>query len=254
MTRSRIIQSVARPLAQQPRNAFAGTIASTRSMADFEKPEKPTTTFPSQSNLPPSLVMQPEINLNTGKGDEEVPRLPRAVQALYLRPLRRTPTYGVPTCDLQLRSYSVPNLEFFCDFALRAAYYLGLPAFGPVPLPKITERWTVPKSHFIFKKSQENFERVTRRRLLQIRDGHPETVQIWLAFLQKHAYYGIGMKANVWEYSKLDVGKEIEADAKSMEELVEKKMAAHLGRDKIEGTVQKVQELLESERFRHQYS
>lgn len=51
-----------------------------------------------------------------------------------------------------------------------------------------------------------------------------------------------------------DVGKEIEADAKSMEELVEKKMAAHLGRDKIEGTVQKVQELLESERFRHQYN
>lgn len=109
----------------------------------------------------------------------------------------------MPTCDLQLRSYSVPNLEFFCDFALRAAYYLNLPAFGPVPLPKIKERWTVPKSHFIFKKSQENFERITRRRLIQIRDGHPESVQIWLAFLQKHAYYGIGMKANVWEYSKL---------------------------------------------------
>lgn len=125
------------------------------------------------------------------------------MQSLYLQPLRRTPKYGVPTCDLQLRSYSVPNLEFFCDFALRAAYYLGLPAFGPVPLPKITQRWTVIKSHFIFKKSQENFERITRRRLIQIRDGNPETVQIWLAFLQKHAYYGIGMKANVWEYNKL---------------------------------------------------
>lgn len=146
---------------------------------------------------------RPELNAQNGEGDKDALRLPRAVQALYLQPLRRTPTYGVPTCDLQLRSYSIPNLEFFCDFALRAAYYLGLPAFGPVPLPKITERWTVPKSHFIFKKSQENFERITRRRLLQIRDGHPETVQIWLAFLQKHAYYGIGMKANVWEYSKM---------------------------------------------------
>jgi hypothetical protein len=41
------------------------------------------------------------------------------------------------------------------------------------------------------------------RRLIQIKDGHPETVQIWLAFLRKHAYYGIGMKANVWEYNKL---------------------------------------------------
>lgn len=135
--------------------------------------------------------------------EENEVRLPRAVQALYLQPLRRETEYGVPSCDLQLRSYSIPNLEFFCDFALRAAYYLNLPAFGPVPLPKITERWTVPRSHFIFKKSQENFERITRRRLIQIRDGHPETVQVWLAFLQKHAYYGIGMKANMWEYSPL---------------------------------------------------
>jgi ribosomal protein S10 len=97
----------------------------------------------------------------------------------------------------------VRNLEFFADFALRAAYYLNLPAYGPVPLPKITQRWTVPKSNFIFKKSQENFERVTLRRLIQIKDGHPETVELWLAFLKKHAYYGIGMKANVWEYNEL---------------------------------------------------
>lgn len=130
-------------------------------------------------------------------------RLPRAVQAVYLRPLRREAEYGIPSCDLQMRSYSVRNLEFFADFAMRAAYYLGLPAYGPVPLPRIVERWTVPRGSFIHKKSQENFERKTLRRLVQIKDGHPETVQIWLAFLKKHAYYGIGMKANVWNYEKI---------------------------------------------------
>ncbi len=109
----------------------------------------------------------------------------------------------MPSCDLQMRSYSVRNLEFFADFAMRAAYYLSLPAYGPVPLPRIVERWTVPRASFIYKKSQENFERKTLRRLIQIKDGHPETVQIWLAFLRKHAYYGIGMKANVWSYDKL---------------------------------------------------
>ena len=129
--------------------------------------------------------------------------MPRSLEALYLRPLKRQAEYGLPVCDLQLRSYSVRNLEFFCDFALRAAYYLNLPASGPVPLPRQTERWTVLKSNFIFKKSQENFSRITLRRLIQIKDGHPETVQVWLAFLQKHAYYGIGMKANMWEFSKL---------------------------------------------------
>lgn len=131
----------------------------------------------------------------------ELSRLPRAVQAVYLRPLRRKATYGVPSCDLQMRSYSIRNLEFFADFALRAAYYLNLPASGPVPLPRLVKRWTVPRSNFVFKKSQENFERVTVRRLIQIKDGHPETVEVWLAFLRKHAYHGVGMKANIWDYS-----------------------------------------------------
>ena len=89
------------------------------------------------------------------------------------------------------------------DFALRAAYYLGLPASGPVPLPRRTERWTVIRSNFVHKKSQENFERITMRRLIQIQDGHPDVVQIWLAYLRKHAYHGVGMKANVWEFEEL---------------------------------------------------
>jgi ribosomal protein S10 len=135
--------------------------------------------------------------------DNDEIRLPRNVQAIYLAPLRRKAEYGVPSCDLQLRSYSVRNLEFFSDFALRAAYYLKLPAFGPVPLPRITERWTVPRSNFVFKKSQENFERITMRRLIQIKDGNPETVELWLAFLRKHAYHGVGMKANIWNYEEL---------------------------------------------------
>ena len=144
-----------------------------------------------------------EANLQTEMTAERQLRLPKNVQAVYLRPLRRQATYGIPTCDLQMRSYSVRNLEFFADFAMRTAYYLKLAAHGPVPLPRQIERWTVPRSNFIFKKSQENFERITLRRLIQIQDGHPEVVELWLAFLKKHAYYGVGMKANIWEFEKL---------------------------------------------------
>jgi ribosomal protein S10 len=55
----------------------------------------------------------------------------------------------------------------------------------------------------VHKKSQENFERITLRRLIQIKDGNPQAVQAWLAFLRKHAFYGVGMKANVWETESL---------------------------------------------------
>jgi len=97
------------------------------------------------------------------------------------------------------------------DFALRAAYYLNLPAKGPVPLPRITERWTVPRSNFVHKKSQENFERITMRRLVQIQDGHPEVVQRWLQFVRKWCWYGVGMKADVWEHEGMEVTKGLES-------------------------------------------
>jgi small subunit ribosomal protein S10 len=131
-------------------------------------------------------------------------RKPLNVRAVNMRPFRRSPLHGVPTCDLQLRTYSIRNLLLFADFAVRAAYYMGLAARGPIPLPRITERWTVPRSNFIFKKSQENFERITMRRLIQIQDGHPDVVKAWLAFLAKHQYHGVGMKANIWEYEDLE--------------------------------------------------
>ncbi|MCJ1307885.1 Tryptophan--tRNA ligase, mitochondrial [Agyrium rufum] len=177
-------------------------------------------------------------------------RLPRSVQAVYLRPLRRHAKHGIPCCDLQLRSYSVRNLEFFADFALRAAYYLNLPAAGPIPLPKIVQRWTVPRDAFVHKKSQENFERITMRRLIQISDGHPETVQLWLAFLRKHAYYGVGMKANVWEFEKIGVGKTMDVSLENLREVLEPKWA-HFGRKKTLGTSEKVMEMLNSDRFRN---
>ncbi|MCJ1396500.1 mitochondrial 37S ribosomal protein rsm10 [Xylographa bjoerkii] len=178
-----------------------------------------------------------------------IPRLPRSVQAVYLRPLKRKAEYGVPSCDLQLRSYSVRNVEFFADFALRAAYYLNLPAAGPIPLPRITERWTVPRSNFIFKKSQENFERITLRRLVQIQDGHPDVVEIWLAFLRKHAYHGVGMKANVWNYEPLGVGKTMDVSLENLKQVLEPKWA-HFGRKKNLDTSEKVMEMMNSERFR----
>ncbi|KAK6606946.1 tryptophanyl-tRNA synthetase [Botrytis cinerea] len=143
----------------------------------------------------------------------------------------------------------IRNLEFFSDFALRAAYYLKLPAYGPVPLPRMIERWTVPRSHFVHKKSQENFERKTLRRLIQIKDGHPETVSLWLAFLRKHAYYGIGMKANVWEYNQIGVGKAMDASMEEMKEVMKPQWEL-FGRGQSTETADKVMEILNRESFK----
>ncbi|EEP78325.1 30S ribosomal protein S10 [Uncinocarpus reesii 1704] len=175
-------------------------------------------------------------------------RLPRSVQALYLEPIKREATFGLPVCDLQIRSYSARHVEFFADFALRAAYYLRLPAAGPVPLPRLVERWTVLRSPFIHKKTPENFERITKRRLIQIKDGNPDGVQAWLAFLRKHQFHGVGMKANVFEYSSLDLGKSMDkAGMESLKSLDEEfgKFGARDGAPFSES----IEDILERERF-----
>ncbi|KAI9887759.1 MAG: mitochondrial 37S ribosomal protein rsm10 [Watsoniomyces obsoletus] len=189
----------------------------------------PVQTIPSSKPPPMEMIENEQKEEET----QEI-RLPRSVQALYLQPLKRKAEHGVPSCDLQLRSYSARSLEFFADFALRAAYYLKLPAAGPVPLPRITERWTVPRSNFAHKKSQENFERITMRRLIQIKDGHPDVVEIWLAFLKKHQYFGVGMKANVWDYEALDVNRKMDEDVEAVKAGVDAKWA-RFGRLKRKG-------------------
>ncbi|KAH7378500.1 hypothetical protein DE146DRAFT_759043 [Phaeosphaeria sp. MPI-PUGE-AT-0046c] len=169
-------------------------------------------------------------------------RSPLNVQAVNLRPLRRGAPYGVPVADLQLRSYSIRPLLLYADFAVRAAYYMGLPCRGPVPLPRITERWTVPRSNFIFKKSQENFERITMRRLVQVQDGHPDTVKAWLAFVARHQVPGVGMKANIWEYEALEAATRAGVAIEGKDAEYEKRR---------EGSVmQKVDEILNSKGFK----
>ncbi|KAL7266733.1 mitochondrial 37S ribosomal protein rsm10 [Rhizina undulata] len=176
-------------------------------------------------------------------------RIPLSIQSIYYKPFRRQPTHGLPVCDLQLRSYSVRNLDFMCDFALRAAYYCNLPASGPVPLPKKIERWTVPRSNFVHKKSQENFERITHKRLIQIKDGNPETVELWLAFLRKHQFYGVGLKANVWDFNELGVGKRMNVSLETLRD-VQRPKFAHFGPRKTVETAEKVREILETDKFK----
>jgi ribosomal protein S10 len=147
----------------------------------------------------PSSLEVPE-DPNTPR---RLPNVPPNVLAAYRTPLYHPLIHGIPVAQLQLRSYSTRNLEFFADFCVRAAYYLSLPCSGPIPLPKKTERWTVLKSNFVNKKSQENFERITLKRLICVYDGMPEVVETWLAFIRRWQFHGVGLKANVWGWEGL---------------------------------------------------
>lgn len=59
---------------------------------------------------------------------------------------------------------------------VEAAEQTGAVAAGPVPLPTRIEKFTVNRSTFIDKNSREQFEIRTHRRLIDIHEPSPKTI------------------------------------------------------------------------------
>lgn len=129
------------------------------------------------------------------------------------------PSHGVHVATLHLRSYSdgLQNLDLFADFARKAAFAIGIPASGVAHLPTRTSLWTVPRSPFVHKKSQENFWRKTHSRAIKLYDANDQVVDRWLHFLRIHALPGVGQKAELFRYHELGVGSKLMDEAKALQ-------------------------------------
>lgn len=129
------------------------------------------------------------------------------------------PTHGIHVATLHLRSYAdgLPNLDLFADFARRAAFAIGIPASGVAHLPTRTSLWTVPRSPFVHKKSQENFWRKTHSRAIKLYDANDQVVDRWLHFLRIHALPGVGQKAELFRYHEMGVGEKLMEEAKALQ-------------------------------------
>ncbi|KAF8941235.1 ribosomal protein S10 domain-containing protein [Dissophora ornata] len=125
---------------------------------------------------------------------------------VYGEPVQIPTTHNITVAHLHLRSFLPHQLDFFADFARRTAAAMEMPCSGAIPLPVQTSKWTVNKSPFVHKKAQETFERKTHKRLLAIKDAHPDVVRRWVQFLNQNSLAGVGMKVTIWENEELGVG------------------------------------------------
>ncbi|KAF6752604.1 ribosomal protein S10 domain-containing protein, partial [Ephemerocybe angulata] len=125
-----------------------------------------------------------------------------------LPPVHHTPPYTLPVAQLHFRSHSPKLLDFFVHFSLHAAASLGIPVSKPAKLPTQRSMWTVPKSPFVHKSSQENFERRTHKRCVKAWDADPEVVERWVGYLRRHAMGGVGVRVVRWERAALGVGRD----------------------------------------------
>ncbi len=77
---------------------------------------------------------------------------------------------------IRLKAYDHRVLDESARRIVEAAERTGARVVGPVPLPTRIERWTVRRSPFIDKDSQEHFEMRTHKRLIDVVDPDTKTI------------------------------------------------------------------------------
>ncbi|KGA92525.1 30S ribosomal protein S10 [Leptospirillum ferriphilum] len=77
---------------------------------------------------------------------------------------------------IRLKGYDYRLLDQSLLEIVSTAKRTGASVKGPIPLPTKIEKYTVLRSPHVDKKSREQFERRTHKRLLDILEPTPETV------------------------------------------------------------------------------
>ena len=77
---------------------------------------------------------------------------------------------------IRLKAYDHRVLDTSAKEILETAKRTGADVVGPIPLPTRIEKFTVLRSPHIDKKSREQFEIRTHKRLMDISDPTPQTV------------------------------------------------------------------------------
>ncbi len=77
---------------------------------------------------------------------------------------------------IRLKAFDHILLDQAAADIVRTVAKTGAEVAGPIPLPVKIERWTVLRSPHVDKKSLEQFELRTHKRLLDINDSRPQTM------------------------------------------------------------------------------
>ena len=77
---------------------------------------------------------------------------------------------------IRLKAFDHAVIDQSTQDIVRTAQKTGASVRGPIPLPTRRERWTVLRSPHVDKKSREQFELRTHKRLIDIVDSRPQTI------------------------------------------------------------------------------
>jgi len=84
---------------------------------------------------------------------------------------------SAPTIRIRLEAYDHQALDVSSREIVDHAKRTGAKVAGPVPLPTRREIYTVNRSTFVNKKSREQFEIRTHKRIIDINDANARTIE-----------------------------------------------------------------------------
>lgn len=82
-----------------------------------------------------------------------------------------------PKLRIKLKSYDVRMLEASVSKVVGLLVKSGAQIKGPIPLPKKRKVYTVLRSNFKFKKSREQFERISYTRVVDVVESGSKTME-----------------------------------------------------------------------------
>ena len=77
---------------------------------------------------------------------------------------------------IKLKAYDHKLLDRSVSEIVETTLRTGAKVVGPIPLPTMKNKWTVLRSPHVDKKSREQFEIRTHKRILEILEPTPQTV------------------------------------------------------------------------------
>ena len=77
---------------------------------------------------------------------------------------------------IRLKAYDHNLLDWSVGEIVETTRRTGAKVVGPIPLPTMKNKWTVLRSPHVDKKSREQFEVRTHKRILEILEPTPQTV------------------------------------------------------------------------------
>jgi len=77
---------------------------------------------------------------------------------------------------IKLKAYDHKLIDWSVGEIVETTKRTGARVVGPIPLPTVRNKWTVLRSPHVDKKSREQFEIRTHKRIMEILEPTPQTV------------------------------------------------------------------------------